>query len=167
MSGTVGILDRKSSQKLMNSDINEEGRRRIEKFMLQKRPPKFLENFLSAADRNFIGWLWEDADCGPDKKLVDEFIPTADHVQLVSVELHRLASRLPRCTGADRLAAIKAFSPLNGLLEHHAAGDFHQYAVLLFERLFELPKSKAVAALRYFGHHAEADSLSGAECYEC
>ncbi|VDL75348.1 unnamed protein product [Nippostrongylus brasiliensis] len=94
------------ARKLATSDIDDASRRRIEKFMMQKRPPKFLESFLSDSDRDY-------------------------------------------------------------LLEHHAAGDFHQYAVLLFQRLFELPKSQAVAALHYFGHRAEAEALADAECYEC
>ncbi|KAK6024309.1 hypothetical protein OSTOST_09884 [Ostertagia ostertagi] len=94
------------ARKLMDSDIDDAARRRIEKFMRLKRPPKFLETFLTDEDRNY-------------------------------------------------------------LLQHHAAGDFHQYAVLLFERLFELPKEQAVAALRYFGHTAEAEALANAECYEC
>ncbi|XGW19124.1 hypothetical protein V3C99_003163 [Haemonchus contortus] len=94
------------ARKLRNSDIGDAAKRRIEKFMKLKRPPKFLETFLSDEDRN-------------------------------------------------------------QLLQHHAVGDFHQYAVLLFERLFELPKTQAVSALRYFGHNMEAEALDNAECYEC
>ncbi|RCN50536.1 hypothetical protein ANCCAN_03390 [Ancylostoma caninum] len=94
------------ANKLSRSDIDEVSRRKIERFLKSKRPPKFLESFLSETDRKY-------------------------------------------------------------LLQHHAAGDFHQYAVLLFERLFELPKEDAITALRYFGHNFEADSLENAECYEC
>ncbi|KAK6729809.1 hypothetical protein RB195_006703 [Necator americanus] len=94
------------ANKLAMSDVDELTRRRIEKFMKMKRPPKFLESFLSDSDRKY-------------------------------------------------------------LLQHHAAGDFHQYAVLLFERLFELPRDDAVTALRYFGHNSEADFLENADCYEC
>ncbi|KHJ83164.1 hypothetical protein OESDEN_17139 [Oesophagostomum dentatum] len=94
------------AKKLSRSDIDEISRRRIEKFLKLKRPPKYLETFLSESDRK-------------------------------------------------------------QLLQYHAAGDFHKYAVLLFERIFELPKSKAIGALRYFGHNFEADTLENAECYEC
>ncbi|KAK6038157.1 hypothetical protein COOONC_24338 [Cooperia oncophora] len=41
------------ARKLMDSDIDDASRRRIEKFMKLKRPPKFLETFLSDTDRNF------------------------------------------------------------------------------------------------------------------
>ncbi|CAJ0592633.1 unnamed protein product [Cylicocyclus nassatus] len=94
------------ADKLSRSDIDEKSRRRIEKFLKLKRPPKFLETFLSESDR---------------KKL----------------------------------------------LKYHASGDFHDYAALLFDRLFELPREKAIAALRYFGHTFEADALENAECYDC
>ncbi|KAJ1365593.1 hypothetical protein KIN20_025972 [Parelaphostrongylus tenuis] len=92
--------------KLSESDIDEDARRRIEKFMVQKWPPKFLESFLSEEDKDT-------------------------------------------------------------LLQLHAAGDFHEYAVLLFERLFELPKQQTIIALRYFGYNSEADYLEEAECYSC
>uniref|UniRef100_A0A0K0DBJ0 RxLR effector protein n=1 Tax=Angiostrongylus cantonensis TaxID=6313 RepID=A0A0K0DBJ0_ANGCA len=91
---------------LSESDIDDDARRRIEKFMVQKLPPKFLKNFLTDEDKDI-------------------------------------------------------------LLQLHAAGDFHEYALLLFKRLFELPKHQVITALRYFGYNTEADFLGEAECYSC
>ncbi|VDN26465.1 unnamed protein product [Cylicostephanus goldi] len=42
------------ADKLSRSDIDEKSRRRIEKFLKLKRPPKFLETFLSEADRKKV-----------------------------------------------------------------------------------------------------------------
>ncbi|VDM57499.1 unnamed protein product [Angiostrongylus costaricensis] len=94
------------ASKLSESGIDDDARRRIEKFMVQKLPPKFLKNFLNDEDKDT-------------------------------------------------------------LLQLHAGGDFHEYALLLFKRLFELPKQQVITALRYFGYNAEADFLEEAECYSC
>ncbi|KAE9420273.1 hypothetical protein Angca_001879, partial [Angiostrongylus cantonensis] len=94
------------AQKLNESNIEIKTRQRIEKFMEDRQPPRFLEKFLT--------------------------------------EEHR-----------------------NTLLRHHSTGDFHQYAVLLFKRLFELPKHQVITALRYFGHTEEANYLEEAACYKC
>ncbi|KAJ1365594.1 hypothetical protein KIN20_025973 [Parelaphostrongylus tenuis] len=94
------------TQKMSESDVEFRTRQQIEKFMLDRVPPRFLEKFLSEEDRST-------------------------------------------------------------LLRHHATGNFHQYAVLMFKRLFELSKHQVILALRYFGHTEEAKYIEEAECYKC
>uniref|UniRef100_A0A1I7X9J4 Inhibitor_I29 domain-containing protein n=1 Tax=Heterorhabditis bacteriophora TaxID=37862 RepID=A0A1I7X9J4_HETBA len=92
--------------KLNNSNIDSESRKKIEKFLRSHRPPKFLETFLSEDDRD-------------------------------------------------------------SLLKHHLQGHQRSYGMLMFDRLFNLTREKTMAALRYFGHHEQADILENAECYQC
>ncbi|VDO40423.1 unnamed protein product [Haemonchus placei] len=91
-------------RKLRNSDIGDAAKRRIEKFMKLKRPPKFLETFLSDEDRNQVNSLLVE------KNLPSKIVGKIEHIFQCMI---RRPYTLALCLSYRNMSWLRSATPEN------------------------------------------------------